>query len=188
MVDLPSSALPLGSYPPGTTRLEAWVGHTIKKKSKRHDERKNAERGRIRKWRCFGRRALPGEVTSAATVPTHEAPSRSRSGAPTLGPGPVTRPLARMLVFKRKVALGPKLAQCRRGKLRTGTATLPLLYTPPRLVPSPGALTERQHGTVGQVKTAVLSGPRPEVCAGLARAQTERYAATYAGGPPRAAG
>ena len=39
MVNLPSSALPLGSYPPGTTRLEAWVGHTIKKKSKRHKTR-----------------------------------------------------------------------------------------------------------------------------------------------------
>ncbi len=96
--------------------------------------------------------------------------SRSRSGAPTSGPRPVHGPWPGRLCSSGKwpsARRGPwpeclcssgKWPSARRGKLRTGTAILPLLHTPPRLVPTPETLAERQHGTVVQVKTAVLNG------------------------------
>jgi hypothetical protein len=51
-------------------------------------------------------------------------------------------------------ALGPELARGERARKRENsrTAALLLLHTPPRLVPSPGALTERQHAAVEQSK------------------------------------
>ncbi len=179
MVDLPSSALPLGSYPPGTTRLEAWVGHTIKKKSKRHNERKSSVGPKTKNG--FGARGAQNAFKGVALLLVALGPcATARGGRPPVpsqgpqcppaslrktacvqaesGPRPEAWPSARCM------ALGPTRSE-RVENWRSGAKTqnhaptaLPLLHTPPRLVLSPGALTEEQYGAV---RSCLRRGPTP---------------------------
>ena len=85
-------------------------------------------------------------------------------------------------------ALGPAPARGERARKREkceiATLLLSTLLTPPRLVPTPGTLTERQQGAIEQVKrgkNAVLKWHFCKKCP-LAREQTQLLPHAYAWG------